>query len=158
MGRSFPSIQVLMQKTILFFCTANYYRSRYSELLFNHYADEYGLHWKADSRGILASFHNNPGPIYDVVTNRLENMGIRTDIDHRYPIQLEEKDLKRADLIIALKQAEHLDMMKQLFPGWAEKITYWHIHDIDVEPPEIALPKIDIEIRKLITNLEAADR
>jgi protein-tyrosine phosphatase len=147
-----------MQKMILFFCTANYYRSRYSELLFNHFAGEYGLNWKADSRGILASQHNNPGPIYDVVTNRLENIGIRTGIDHRYPIQLEEKDLERADLTIALKQAEHLDMMKQLFPGWAEKITYWHIHDIDVETPEIALPKIDIEIRKLITSLEAADR
>jgi len=144
-----------MQKTILFLCTANYYRSRYSELLFNHYAVEYGLNWKADSCGILASQHNNPGPIYDVVTNRLENMGIRTEIDNRYPIQLEERDLERADLTIALKQAEHLDMMKRMFPGWADKITYWHIHDIDVEPPEIALPKIDIEISKLITSLKA---
>ncbi len=147
-----------MQKTILFLCTANYYRSRYSELLFNYYAGEYGLNWKADSRGLLASLHNNPGPIYDVVTNRLENMGIRTGAVHRYQIQLEEKDLEKADWTIALKQAEHLDMMKRLFPGWAEQITYWHIHDIDVEPPEIALPEIDIEIRKLITSLEAADR
>jgi protein-tyrosine phosphatase len=145
-----------MQKTILFLCTANYYRSRYSELLFNHYADEYGLNWKADSRGLLASLHNNPGPIYDVVTNRLEGIGAGMEKDHRYPIQLQETDLEKADLTIALKQAEHHSMMRQLFPEWAEKITYWHIHDIDVEPPEIALPKIDIEICKLIEDLSAA--
>lgn len=146
-------MQVTMPKTILFFCTANYYRSRYSELLFNHYAGECGLNWRADSRGILASQHNNPGPIYSVVTDRLEYLGIRTGNDHRYPLQMAEKDLEKADLTIALKQAEHFEMMKQLFPDWAERITYWHIHDIDVEPPEIALPKIDIEILKLVHTL-----
>ena len=142
-----------MNKTIIFFCTANYYRSRYSELLFNHYAGEYGLSWRADSRGILASQYNNPGPIYSVVTDRLENLGIGIGKKHRYPMQLEEKDFENADLTIALKEAEHFDMMKQLFPDWAEKITYWHIHDIDVEPPEIALPKIDMEIHDLINTL-----
>ena len=142
-----------MKKTVLFLCTANYYRSRYSELLFNHYAAVHRLPWQADSRGILAEQYNNPGPIYPVVIDRLQQMGIPVEADLRYPRQLNEQDLERADCTIALKKAEHLHMMQQLFPGWSDRITYWHIHDIDVALPEEALPKIDIEINKLVENL-----
>lgn len=144
-----------MKKTILFLCTANYYRSRYSELLFNHYAAVHKLAWTADSRGILAEQYNNPGPIYPVVTDRLQQMGIPVPKELRYPRQLHLSDLENADCTIALKELEHLEMMRNLFPGWAEKITYWHVHDIDVALPEEALPKIDIEIRKLVDNLLA---
>ena len=39
-------------KTVLFICTANYYRSRFSEYLFNAWAEENGLRWRAGSRRI----------------------------------------------------------------------------------------------------------
>ncbi len=42
-------------KKVLFVCTGNYYRSRLAHLLFNHYADEVDLDWKATSRGIQAA-------------------------------------------------------------------------------------------------------
>ncbi len=142
-----------MQKTVLFLCTANYYRSRYSELFFNHLADERRLDWKADSRGILAAQHDNPGPIYSVVADRLSKMGIRQEGAHRYPKPLKESDLLNADMTIALKETEHRPMMKRLFPGWADRIVYWHIHDIDVEPPAAALPQIDVEMIRLVERL-----
>ncbi len=144
-----------MQQKLLFLCTANYYRSRYCELLFNHYAEQHGLNWRADSRGILASLHNNPGPIYSVVVNRLEKMGVNPEKKHRYPLQLTEKDLEQAQVTIALKEAEHHLMMKRLFPKWADQISYWHIHDIDVESPEAALPEIDKMMALLIRALES---
>ena len=47
-------------KTVLFLCSGNYYRSRYAEILFNWTAQEKGLTWKADSRG-LDPHLSNPG-------------------------------------------------------------------------------------------------
>ena len=39
------------EKTVLFLCTGNYYRSRFAEVLFNSLAGKMGLPWKASSRG-----------------------------------------------------------------------------------------------------------
>ena len=40
------------EKTVLFLCTGNYYRSRFAEILFNSVAEKMGLPWKASSRGL----------------------------------------------------------------------------------------------------------
>ena len=38
-------------KTVLFLCSANYYRSRFAEHFFNWHAENSGLRWKAISKG-----------------------------------------------------------------------------------------------------------
>jgi protein-tyrosine phosphatase len=40
------------EKTVLFLCTGNYYRSRFAEVLFNSVAGTMGLPWRASSRGL----------------------------------------------------------------------------------------------------------
>jgi protein-tyrosine phosphatase len=40
------------EKTVLFLCTGNYYRSRNAEVLFNSVAGKMSLPWKASSRGL----------------------------------------------------------------------------------------------------------
>jgi protein-tyrosine-phosphatase len=35
------------EKTVLFLCTGNYYRSRFAEVLFNSVAGKMGLLWQA---------------------------------------------------------------------------------------------------------------
>ena len=40
------------EKTVLFLCTGNYYRSRYAEALFNSVAGKMSLPWRASSRGL----------------------------------------------------------------------------------------------------------
>ncbi len=40
------------EKTVLFLCTGNYYRSRFAEALFNSVAGKMGLPWRASSRGL----------------------------------------------------------------------------------------------------------
>jgi protein-tyrosine-phosphatase len=40
------------EKTVLFLCTGNYYRSRFAEVLFNSVAGKLGLSWVASSRGL----------------------------------------------------------------------------------------------------------
>ena len=50
-------------KQVLFLCSANFYRSRFAEHLFNHLAPEAGLKWRAQSRGLMVGHWGDVGPI-----------------------------------------------------------------------------------------------
>jgi hypothetical protein len=52
------------EKSVLFLCTGNFYRSRFAEILFNSVAERMRLPWKASSRGLaLERGVNNVGPV-----------------------------------------------------------------------------------------------
>lgn len=141
---------VEMSNTILFICTGNYYRSRYAEIYFTHLASKMGLDWKADSRGLEASTGRNVGPISIFALKRLADQGISLNDPIRFPMQLEEKDLQTAGLIIAIHRVEHQPMMEKQFPAWAEKVEYWDVADLDVIDSENALSAIEGKIYLLI--------
>lgn len=51
-------------KSVLFLCTGNYYRSRFAEEFFNHWAEQYVLNWLARSRALAIERGKvNVGPI-----------------------------------------------------------------------------------------------
>jgi len=118
-------------KTILFLCTGNYYRSRFAEVVFNSVADKLGLPWQASSRGLaLERSVNNVGPMAVEAITALETLGVRAaDVMTRFPAQVTSDDLERAALIVALKHAEHLLLLQERFPAWAEKVEFWHVDD-----------------------------
>src|SRR5689334_9031143 len=97
-------------KRILFLCTGNYYRSRFAEIFFNWQAKQRGLAWTADSRG-LALDGCNYGPISRYTLDRLRKTGVAHDADQRFPRPLSEADLASADLVVAVKEAEHRPLM-----------------------------------------------
>src|SRR5580692_5617323 len=121
----------LKHRTVLFLCTGNYYRSRFAEVLFNSVAGKMGLPWKASSRGLaLERGVNNVGPMASSAIKALETRGIRAVADFaRFPIPVTADDLDIADWIVALKQAEHLPLLQERFPDWAEKVEYWQVDD-----------------------------
>jgi len=57
-------------------------------------------------------------------------------------------DLERADRVVALKQAEHLPLLQERFPTWAEKVEFWHVDDA---PETLAL--IEREVMGLVARL-----
>src|SRR5205809_6946800 len=116
-------------KTILFLCTGNYYRSRFAEILFNSVAGKMGLPWQAASRGLaLERGVNNVGPMAVEAITALEALGVRTsDALTRLPMQVTINDLEGADRVIALKHAEHLPLLQERFPVWVEKVDFWHV-------------------------------
>lgn len=139
----------------MFLCTGNYYRSRFAEGLFNHLASQLRLDWRADSCG-LSLGHAEPanvGPIsiYTLDAFKLRSIPIVEPI--RQPRTVTLADLTSADLIIALKEAEHRALMRERFPDWEGRITYWHVHDLDQAPPYLALAEIEELVRGLITSL-----
>src|SRR5215471_11863397 len=112
------------EKTVLFLCTGNYYRSRFAEALFNSVAGKMGLPWKATSRGLaLERGVNNVGPMAASAVKALEALGVRaSEAVSRFPAQVTSDDLEGADRVVALKHAEHLPLLQERFPAWAEKV------------------------------------
>ena len=139
---------------LLFLCTANYYRSRFAEMLFNHLAAQHQLNWTADSRGIATNLGaDNTDVISEHTTNGLRSRGVVIGNDHRSPIQVETEDFERADLVIALYEQEHRPYMERWFPDWADRIEYWHVGDLHVTTADEALPVADAEVRALVQRL-----
>ncbi len=146
-------------KQVLFLCTGNYYRSRYAEILFNNLAPAAGLSWKADSPGLdLNAGAGNLGPISRFAVQRLERRGIALPSPLRFPQQAIGTELAAADLVIALKEAEHRPMVAARFAPWAERVNYWHVHDVDQALPDEALALIDTHIEELLERLAAGGR
>jgi protein-tyrosine phosphatase len=119
------------KQAVLFLCTGNYYRSRFAEVLFNSVAGKMGLPWRASSRGLaLERGVNNVGPMAVAAVKALEAQGVcAPDAVTRFPIQVTTEDLERAHRIVALKREEHLPLLQERFPDWAEKVEFWHIDD-----------------------------
>jgi protein-tyrosine phosphatase len=139
---------------LLFLCTANYYRSRFAEILFNSLASEHGLNWKADSRGLALDLTGgNIGPISDAAYEKLTDKGIRCASTQRFPKAATDVDFRAADLIIALDEDEHRPMMRERFPAWEKEIDYWLVHDLDQWEAEMALSLIEREVRQLVNQL-----
>jgi translation initiation factor 1 len=138
------------ERTVLFLCTGNYYRSRFAEVLFNSVAGKMGLPWQASSRGLaLERGVNNVGPMAVAAVKALEALGVRAgDAITRMPAQVTADDLEGAALIVALKQAEHLPLLQERFPAWAEQVEYWHVEDAPA-----VLDLIEQEVMGLVARL-----
>ena len=138
------------EKTVLFLCTGNYYRSRFAEILFASVAAKMGLPWKAASRGLAPDcVTRNVGPMAASAVEALHALGIRAaEACMRLPEPVTLADLEKADRIIALKRDEHLPMVEEHFPEWAEKVEFWHVDDA----PE-ALARIERDVMDLTARL-----
>lgn len=139
---------------VLFLCTGNYYRSRFAEVLFNHLAGERGLAWRAESRGLdLSIGRNNVGPISPHTRQACDARGLCLLEPLRSPVALSEPDLRAARLIIAVKEAEHRAYLHRLFPAWADRVRYWHVHDLDCGSAEETMTQLDNLVRTLVAEL-----
>jgi protein-tyrosine phosphatase len=138
------------ENTVLFLCTGNYYRSRFAEVLFNSVAGKMGLPWRASSRGLaLERGVNNVGPMEVSAVKALEALGLRAVAEFsRFPIQATVEDFEAAHWIVALKEAEHLPLLQERYPAWAEKVEFWQVDDT----PEV-LGLIEREVMGLVARL-----
>ncbi|MGY4570409.1 protein-tyrosine phosphatase [Bradyrhizobium sp. USDA 3256] len=146
-------------KRVLFLCTGNYYRSRYAEELFNHLARAEQLAWRASSRGAAErGSPDNVGPMSVFADDRLRASGIVPEGAARFPQPCSLADFDDADLVIALKETEHRPLVERRFPEVADRVTYWHVDDIDFAHPSVALAMIDDHIRALVSALRSSVR
>jgi predicted translation initiation factor SUI1 len=137
-------------KTVLFLCTGNYYRSRFAESLFNSVAGKTGLSWRATSRGLaLERGVDNVGPMAVSAVRALEALGICAGEDcARAPTQVTADDFGAAHRVVALKRDEHLPLLQERFPAWADKVEFWQVDDA---PEGLAL--IEQEVMGFVARL-----
>jgi protein-tyrosine phosphatase len=124
-----------LNKTVLFVCTGNYFRSRLSEILFNHYAQARGLEWTAISRGLA-----NPitwKGISDAAIKFLLFKELQEQAQNiRDPLAMKLEELEQAELVVVLNRQEHQSMMKMKFGLLAKmleekgKVRYWNVYDL----------------------------
>lgn len=146
-----------MQK-VLFLCTGNYYRSRYAEILFNHLAKQKNLRFHAFSRGLKVIDGKNPGAISVHATERLKTMGIISVNINNFPKQVSISDLEEADFIVAIKKTEHHPLISKIHPLCLDRVSYWEIHDVDVQEPARALAELEKEMEKFISVLQQENK
>ncbi|MEM1441401.1 MAG: low molecular weight phosphatase family protein [Verrucomicrobiota bacterium] len=143
----------MSEQTVLFLCTGNFYRSRYAEALFNHLVTTVGLSWKAGSKGFRPYLAGEDISFW--VMEKLEQDSIPPALPQRMPEKVTKFDLAESSLVVALHEIEHAPMVKAQFPHWIDRVRYWHIPDIDVTPPAIALARIEHEVNALVEQLSA---
>lgn len=132
---------------ILFICTANYYRSRFAEAVFNHLADRKGLDWTAFSRGLIPE--EAPPGLSPHAANGLRLVGVDPKFFPKDKTALCEEDFAEADRVVALKREEHEPMLRERFERHVDRIEFWDVSDI----PHISPPQAMLEIKENIENL-----
>ncbi len=136
---------------VLFICTGNFYRSRFAEAIFNHYAEERRIPWTAFSRGL--AIHLAEGCLSVFTTDALEARQI--ELRHTGPsrMRLSQTDLENSNRRIALDRFEHFTMMGKQFPGWEDRIEYWEVPDLPYRSAEDALPEIERKVIRLLDEV-----
>jgi protein-tyrosine phosphatase len=141
---------------VLFLCTGNYYRSRYAEEIFNHRVRGEELGWRAFSRAVAEKLSpENVGPISPHTLEALQAKGIAPEGLTRNPVLCTVDDFAEAELVVALKDAEHRPMIEQRFASAAHRVEYWDVDDIEYLDPQTALGNIDELVGQLIRRLQS---
>ena len=63
------------------------------------------------------------------------------------------EDFGGAEVVIAVKEAEHRIMMQTNHPEFANMVRYWHVHDLDAALPAEALAELHTLVQDLVDEL-----
>jgi protein-tyrosine phosphatase len=138
-------------RRVLFICTGNFYRSRFAEAVFNYHAEQREIPWAAFSRGLAV--HLVEGYLSTFTTEALSTRRIELRHTGTGRIQLSEEDLLQSNYRIAMDRSEHLQMMLNQFPTWANQIDYWDVADMPYRSSIEALPEIELKVMQLLEKV-----
>lgn len=134
-------------RKVLFVCTANHFRSRFAEALFNSLATNRELPWRASSCGFRPE--DTAFGISPFTLSALKLCGVSPD--HAPPVkQRAHEDLiEEAEVVVAMNREEHHPLMQTRFPGWEDRVRYWSIPDL----PEGETGYAFSEMKRLVVEL-----
>ena len=139
-----------MQK-ILFVCTANIFRSRFSEEVYNHLARSLNLSSRAYSAGLMVG-HYKTRTIYAPALERLKLLNIVPKRKDELSMHINDLDLKQFDKIICMDRNEHLPMVRKNRKLINLNIEYWDIVDEPLVSRNISLPQCYKKVENLVNR------
>lgn len=83
----------------------------------------------------------------------MQQKGIPQTFTGECRVALGEADLRKADVVVALREDEHKPLLEEQFPDWAAGVTYWNVHDTGEWKPEKALDTIERLVDELLDDM-----
>ena len=139
-----------MQK-ILFVCTANIFRSRFSEEVYNHLATRLNLSSRAYSAGLMVG-HYKTRSIYTPALEQLKVLNIVPRRKDELSIHINDLDLTQFDQVICMDKDEHQPMVRKNKNLINLNIEYWDIVDEPLVSRDISLPQCYKRVEKLVNR------
>lgn len=149
------SIHFIMNESVLFICTGNWFRSKFAET----YLRSKG-YTNVISRGLKVNNSKHKKirekrKISKRVKHKLKSLNILNNYNYVNPTQLTQDDLDRYDTIIAMNKEEHYNFIKKHYPNYINKIIFWDINDTtegNSHEEDVILTKVMIKIDMEITH------
>ena len=143
---------------ILFLCTGNYFRSRFSQVLFQHLIEinQATGALQVDSAGLKVDpSSGNIEPMAPEAISAVQDRGIPMDpASLAAPKQVTEADLHAADVVVAVDEAAHRPMVQQQFPAWEDKIRFWLVKDLGEEDGVDPIAQLEHRVQQLFDELK----
>ena len=139
-----------MQK-ILFVCTANIFRSRFSEEVYNHLAKSLNLPFRSFSAGLMVGYYKTR-TIYAPALEQLELLNIVPKRKDELSIHINDLDLGQFDQVICMDKNEHQPMVRKNKNLINLNIEYWDIVDEPLVSRNISLPQCYTKVENLVNR------
>ena len=124
---------------ILFVCTANIFRSRFSEEVYNHFAKKLNIPSEAFSAGLRVGEYTTR-KIYRPALHQLAHLNIEPKRKDELSVHINDLDLKDYHKIICMDEKEHLPMVEMNDQLNKTNIDYWNIVDEPMVSSKVSLP------------------
>ena len=137
---------------ILFVCTANIFRSRFSEEVYNHFAENLNIPSKAFSAGLRVGDYVTR-KIYRPALEQLKYFNIDPKRRDELSVHINDLDLKDYHKIICMDEEEHRPMVEMNDQLIKIKVDYWNIVDEPMVSSQISLPLCYEKVKSLIEEV-----
>ena len=138
----------------LFVCTANIFRSRFAEEVYNAIAREKGIYTSAFSAGLrVGDFKYRK--IYPPALKQLKKFQIQPLRSEEKSIHINDINLKDFDRIICMDKLEHEPMIKENPRLKTYNFEYWEIVDMPKVDSSISLPACYRKVESLLLDIQS---
>ena len=137
---------------VLFVCTANIFRSRFSEEVYNHFAKKLDIPSEAFSAGLRVGEYTTR-KIYTPALQQLKYYNINPSRKDDLSIHINDLDLNVYDMIICMDEVEHRPMVEMNDQLNKINIDYWNIVDEPIVSSKVSLPVCFDKVKDLVTSV-----
>ena len=137
---------------VLFICTANIFRSRFSEEVYNHFAKKLNIPSEAFSAGLRVGEYTTR-KIYTPALQQLKYYNINPSRKDDLSIHINDLDLNVYDMIICMDEVEHRPMVEMNDQLNKTNIDYWNIVDEPMVSSKVSLPVCFDKVKDLVTSV-----